>query len=220
MSQITTSWRRLNWQDRSLGWFQHGEHEQTLQEYFTSAFEFESFKMDCQWKTSLYALYIMWMRNYLTLMFSGLISIPKCMRITNTSSCGERPASVPQSRYALLCARLQNEDRRVSCLNFKEVSHSSDYWFPNARAELIKKYMQIAILAGAYFCTLQCGTICLPVSQVRRCIRGITRQTPWGRDALFAASLPIAVNSLALPKRHSCLLFHRQMALTKCLLQY
>lgn len=103
---------------------------------------------------------------------------------------------------------------------FEDVSRSSDYWLPNVRAELIKKYMQIAILAGTYFCTLQCGTICLPVSQVRRGIRGITRQTPWGRDALFVASLPIAVNSLALPKRHSCLLFHRQMALTKCLLQH
>lgn len=138
------------------------------------------------------------MKSRLTLMFRGLISIHRCRVLQKKNLCGLRGVfqirghaqSTHKANTVLLCARLQNEDGCVPCLKlvFKEVSRPSDYWFPNACVVLIKKYMQIGFLAGAHCCTVQLGTVCLLVSQVRRCIRRITRQTPRGRDAVFVAA--------------------------------
>lgn len=71
--------------------------------------------------------------------------------ISDTWSCTEYPdllyslfpEAENKANTVLLCAQCQSEGGCVSCLKlvFKEVSCTSDYWFPNARVQLIKKYM-------------------------------------------------------------------------------
>ena len=121
---------------------------------------------------------------------------------------GRVSISVPTQHAGWTCSRFE-----ISCL--RKCGAHPDYWFTNARVQLIKKCMKIG-----FWQAYPPPHPSAAWNTRSSCVTG--KEMHWkdyqtdtlGESYGVRSGLPIPVNSLALPARHSCLLLHRQMAPT------